>query len=86
MKALIDSHQVSRPTREAADALWEALRTADLVADKTKEPLCGPSHIRNSFGGHGLDPTDPTPAPPGLAALTVQAAAAAISYLASLLP
>ena len=37
MKALLDACRVSRPPKESADNLWDALRAANVVAEKTKE-------------------------------------------------
>jgi hypothetical protein len=86
MKGLLDAHRVQRPERETADSLWDALRAASVVAEKTKEEVCGPSHLRNTYGGHGPDPARDEPVPEGVASLAVMTAGAAILYLASLLP
>jgi hypothetical protein len=86
MKALLDAHGLPRSGTEAADALWDALYAGGVVAEKTKEQVCGPCHIGNRYGRHGPDPNAGDPPPAGVAALAVQAAAAAITYLASLLP
>jgi hypothetical protein len=86
MKALLDARGVPRPERETADPLWDALRRGGVVAEKTKEEICGPSHLRNSYGGHGADPARDEPVPDGVASLAVMTAAAAIVYLAGRLP
>lgn len=86
MKALLDAHGIPRPEKEAADSLWDALRDGGIVAERTKEEVCGPSHLGNRYARHGPDPADDQPIPPGVATLAVQTAAAAIVYLASLLP
>lgn len=86
MKALLDESGSERPGKETADPLWEALHDAGVVAAKTKDVICAASRLRNSYGGHGPDPSLGTPVPEGIAELSVHSAAAALIYLARQLP
>jgi HEPN domain-containing protein len=86
MKALLDAREIERPERETADNLWDELHRNGVVSAKTKEEVCGPSHLRNSYGGHGPDPARDEPVPEGVAELAVMTAAGGIVYLAQLLP
>jgi hypothetical protein len=85
MKALLDNRGITRGGTETAVQLWDALHAGDVVARGTKEQVCGPSQLRNRYGGHGADPANPDAVPTGIPALAVHGAASSISYLASLL-
>jgi hypothetical protein len=85
MKTLLDAHGVGRTGNEPADPLWDLLHGAGIVAAKTKDTICASPRLRNTYGGHGPNP-QPDAVPEGIPELAVQAAAAAIVYLAQLLP
>jgi hypothetical protein len=85
MKALLDAHGVERDSRAAAQKLWLTLREANLVPAESEAALLGALRIRNVAGAHGAG-GQPRQVPAELAVLTVQSAAAAIVYLATLLP
>jgi hypothetical protein len=85
MKALLDAHGVPRRGNETAVPLWEALRDAGIVAEKSREPVCSAPQLGNMYGRHGPEP-DPEPLPDGIPTLTVHSATSALVYLAGLLP
>ena len=85
MKTVLDAHGVTRTGNETANPLWDLLNTAGLVAEKTQDAICSAPRLGNAHGRHGPNP-QPDPVPEGIPEFTVQAAAAAIVYLARLLP
>jgi hypothetical protein len=85
MKVVLTGHQVQRTGNETAEPLWNLLRDNDIVPPKTKDAILSTSRLRNEYGGHGQG-EDVREIPDGIPALTVRAAAAAITYLAARLP
>jgi hypothetical protein len=81
MKSVLDDNGVTRTGKESADVLWDMLKGAGLVAEKTKDAICVAPRFRNTYGGHGPNP-QPDPVPPGIAEYAVREAASAIVYLA----
>jgi hypothetical protein len=85
MKSLLDEHGVPRTGQETAQQLSALLLSAEIVAAKTQDTICAAPRLRNEYGGHGPNPK-PTAVPIGIPDLTVQVAAAALTYLSRLLP
>ena len=86
MKAVIDARGLHRTGTETAVPSVDDPSDGRCRRGETQELLCGPSKLRNTFGGHGPDPAKDVPVPHGIPAFSVQTAAAVISYLAVLLP
>lgn len=85
MKTVLDAYDVTREGNETANKLWDLLNTAGLVAEKTQDAICAAPRLGNAHGRHGPNP-QPDHVPEGIPEFTVQAAAAALVYLARLLP
>jgi Domain of unknown function (DUF7014) len=85
MKVLLAERQVSRSGNETAEPLWNLLRDNSIVPPKTKDAILSTSRLRNEYGGHGQG-AEIREIPEGIPALAVRSAAAAITYLAELLP
>ncbi len=85
MKVVLDECGVPRPERETAEPLWQAIRDGGIVETSTHDAIVSTSRLRNEWGGHGQG-GEVREIPDGIPELAVQASAAAIAYLASLLP
>lgn len=85
MKVALAERGIETTGRETAEPLWNLLRENEVVPPKTKFPILAASQLRNEYGGHGAGEAL-REIPEGIAALAVQSAAAAIVYLATLLP
>lgn len=85
MEVALDDHHVPRTGRETATPLFDLLKSNGIVEAEADSTVLGAARIRNLWGGHGAGAAPRTP-PSDLSALAVQAAAAALVYLANRLP
>jgi hypothetical protein len=85
MKVALAERGIETTGRETAEPLWNMLRENGVVPPKTKFPILAAAQLRNDYGGHGAGEAR-REIPAGIPALAVQSAAAAIVYLATLLP
>jgi hypothetical protein len=84
MGAVLAAHGIDPPTR-TAERLWQTLRDSGIVETPTHDAIVSTSRLRNEWGGHGQG-GEIREIPEGIPALAVRSAAAAIGYLAELLP
>jgi hypothetical protein len=84
MKVLLDERQLERPHPQTAHKLWEALYMNDVVPKKAECTVLAASRWGNDHR-HGVG-ADARSAPASEAAACVMGAAAAIVYLAAVLP
>ena len=85
MKVALAEHSIQRVGNETAEPLWNLQRDGNMVPPKTKDAILATSRLRNEYGGHGQG-GEIRVIPAGVPELAVRAAAAAICYLAALLP
>jgi hypothetical protein len=85
MKVLLDERDVKRPERQHAEKLWQALRDGGIVETPTHDAILSTSRLRNEWGAHGQG-GEVREIPAGIPEHAVRSAAAAIAYLAGLLP
>jgi hypothetical protein len=84
MAVVLGVHGIDPPAR-TAEKLWQALRDGGIVETPTHDAIVSTSRLRNEWGGHGQG-AEIREIPAGIPALAVRSAAAAIAYLAELLP
>jgi hypothetical protein len=84
MGAMLGAHGIDPPAR-TAERLWQTLRDSGIVETPTHDAILSTSRLRNEWGGHGQG-AEIREIPEGVPALAVRSAAAAIGYLAELLP
>jgi hypothetical protein len=85
MKVLLTERGIERAGNETAQPLWKLLRDNGVVPPKTQDAILAPSRLRNEYGGHGAGEAV-RDIPEGIPEIAVRSAAAAIAYLAALLP
>ncbi len=85
MKVVLDARNVIRTGKENAEKLWQMMRDDGIVETPTHHAIVSTAALRNEWGGHGQG-GEVRQIPAGIPELAVRAAAAAIAYLASLLP
>lgn len=87
MEVVLDAHSIPLPpkSKKTAEPLWTALRDGKIVPTPTKDAILAPSRLRNVFSGHGTG-ASPRVVPDDTPDLAIQAASAALTYLARRLP
>lgn len=85
MKVLLDEKGIPRTGKETAWPLWEKLRDNGVVVPEADNLVLAAARLRNEYGAHGTGPSVRS-VPPGVPEAAVNGAAAAINYLAGLLP
>lgn len=85
MKVILDDRNIPRTGKENAEKLWELVRDAGVVETPTHHAILATAGLRNEWGGHGQG-AEIRQIPDGIPELAVRTAAAAIAYVAALLP
>jgi len=85
MKVVLDALSIPSTGKENAEKLWQSIRDAGVVETPTHHAIVSAAGLRNEWGGHGQG-SEIRQIPDGIPELAVRTAAAAIAYLAGLLP
>lgn len=85
MKVVLDVRGIPRTDKENAEKLWQMIRDAEIIETPTHDAIGSTARLRNEWGGHGQG-GQVRQIPEGIPELAVRASAAAVAYLAGLLP